>query len=144
MTQLLLMCRIAGRQAAIPATRVKSVIEIEAITPIPATPDFIVGLTALRSQALTVIDCRRALGFERGTVERGTRAAVVEVEGHLYALAVDEAHDVVEASGEPVPVSGGLGAGWQRAALGMVETALGPAVLIDIEKLVQGPLAEAA
>lgn len=144
MNKLLLMCRIAGRQAAIPATRVKSVIEIEAITVIPGTPDFIVGLTALRSQALTVIDCRRALGFEKGAVEKGTRAAVVEVEGHLYALAVDEAHDVVEANGDSVPVSGGLGLGWQKAALGMVETASGPAVLIDIEKLVQGPLVEAA
>ena len=63
MNELLLICLIAGRRAAISATRVLSVIEVEAITPIPRTPEFIVGVTALRSQALTVIDCRVALGF---------------------------------------------------------------------------------
>ncbi|HBQ54425.1 MAG TPA: chemotaxis protein CheW, partial [Erythrobacter sp.] len=64
MNDLLLMCMVAGRRAAIPAIRVQSVIEIEDITPIPGAPAFIRGLTALRSQALTVIDCSVALGFE--------------------------------------------------------------------------------
>ena len=52
MNDLLLMCMVAGRRAAIPAIRVQSVIEIEDITPIPGAPAFIRGLTALRSQAL--------------------------------------------------------------------------------------------
>ena len=63
MNDLLLMCLIAGRRAAIPAALVQSVIEIDQITPIPGAPDFILGLTAMRSQALTVIDCQIALGF---------------------------------------------------------------------------------
>ena len=98
MTQLLLMCLIAGRRAAIPTSRVLSVIEIEAVTPIPLTPDFIVGLTALRSQALTVIDCRVSLGFEPSAGVIGSRAAVIEHEGHRYALLVDEAFDVADAA----------------------------------------------
>ena len=67
MNELLLMCLIAGRRAAIPAAEVQSVIEIDDITPIPGVPAYIRGLTALRSQALTVIDCRVALGFESST-----------------------------------------------------------------------------
>ena len=46
MNDLLLMCMVAGRRAAIPAIRVQSVIEIEDITPIPGAPAFIRGLTA--------------------------------------------------------------------------------------------------
>ena len=144
MNQLLLMCLIAGRRAAIPAVRVLSVIEIEAVTPIPVTPDFIIGLTALRSQALTVIDCRVSLGFPASERVLGSRAAVVEHEGHRYALLVDEAFDVTESLSEPVQVPGGFGEDWRRAAKGMVETEGGPALLVDVEQLLLGPNRAAA
>lgn len=144
MNELLVMCTIAGRRAAIPALAVQSVIEVDEITPIPGTPEFICGLTALRSQALTVIDCALALGLDDGCTSTEQRAAVVEVDGHLYALLVDQAYDVSEARSEPVTVPGGFGEGWQRAARGMVETDGGPALLIDVERLVQGPLHAAA
>ncbi|TMM47345.1 chemotaxis protein CheW [Qipengyuania marisflavi] len=144
MNELLLMCLIAGRRAAIPAVRVQSVIEIDEITPIPATPDFICGLTALRSQALTVLDCSLALGLQSAGRGKGERAAVVEVDGHLYALLVEAAYDVGEARSEPIAVPGGFGPEWQRASTGMVETDGGPALLIDIAALVAGPVAIAA
>lgn len=144
MNDLLLLCTIAGRRAAIPAVDVQSVIEVETITPIPGTPEFILGLTALRSQALTVIDCSLAIGLEQPCASQDHRAAVVEVDGHLYALMVDEAHDVGEARSEPVAVPGGFGEGWQRAAHGMVETDAGPTLLVNVEHLVSGPLQEAA
>ncbi|MGE5953215.1 MAG: chemotaxis protein CheW [Qipengyuania vulgaris] len=144
MNELLLMCTIAGRRAAIPAVEVQSVIEVDNITPIPGTPDFILGLTALRSQALTVIDCALAIGLEQACTSKDQRAAVVDIDGHLYALLVDEAHDVGEAKSEPVAVPGGFGEGWQRAARGMVETDGGPTLLVDIEHLVSGPLRQAA
>ena len=144
MSELMLMCLIAGRRAAIPTARVLSVIEIEAVTPIPLAPDFILGLTALRSQALTVVDCRIALGFPASETVDGSRAAVVEHEGHRYALVVDEAFDVAQALTPPVPVPGGFGAGWQHAAAGMVETEGGPALLVDVERLIQGSARAAA
>lgn len=144
MNQLLLMCLIAGRRAAIPTNRVLSVIEIEAVTPIPATAEFIIGLTALRSQALTVIDCRVSLGFAASERVIGNRAAVIEHEGHRYALLVDEAFDVAEALSEPAPVPGGFGEGWRHAATGMIETESGPALLVDVEQLILGPRHAAA
>ena len=144
MNELLLMCLVAGRRAAIPAVRVQSVIEVKDITPIPGVPPFIRGLTALRSQALTVIDCPVALGFEGQEEVSSQRAAVVDVDGHLYALLVDEAYDVGEARSEPIDVPGGFGPGWQAAARGMVETDGGPTLLIDVEALVAGPVARAA
>lgn len=144
MSDLLLMCRIAGRRAAIAARDIQSVIEIEEITPIPATPPHIAGLTALRSQALTVIDCRVALGFEPAEGIVGARAAVVEQEGHLYALVVDEAYDVGEALSSPRDVPGGFGPGWQHAATGLVETADGPTLAIAIDRIIEGTVATPA
>lgn len=140
MNELLLMCLIAGRRAAIPALRVLSVIELESFTPIPRAPKFIVGLAALRSQALTVIDSRVSLGFSPSERVIGSRAAVIEHEGHRYAILVDEAFDVTEALAPPVSVPGGFGAGWQHAASGMVETESGPALVVDVERLLTGPV----
>jgi purine-binding chemotaxis protein CheW len=137
-TQALLMCLIAERRVAFPAVEVRSVIEIERITPIPRTAPHIAGITALRSQALTVIDCRVALGFPGLGDPVGSRAAVVDHQGHSYALVVDQAFDVVEALGETATVPGGFGEAWAEAATGMVETATGPTLLMAIEKLIAG------
>ena len=138
MNELLVMTRIAGRRAAFRAIEIQSIIEIEAISPVPRAPDFIVGLTAMRSRSITVVDCRKSLCLESDTAP-DSRAAVVEIEGHLYALQVDKVEDVTDARSAPEPVPGGFGDAWRRVSLGMVETDDGPAVLIDVERMIGGP-----
>lgn len=139
MSALLVMTQIAGRRCALNANDVKSVIELGVITPVPRAPAFIAGITALRSQALTVIECRRSLGFDEMIWATDHRAAVVAIEGHSYALMVDAIEDITTAQSEPEPVPGGFGAEWSRAATGMVETTIGPALLIDLPALIEGP-----
>ncbi len=143
MGELLVMTIIAGRRAALRAADVQSVIEIERIHPVPRAPNFIAGLAALRSQSLTVIDCRKSIGLARGAAA-DCRAAVVELGGHPYALLVDSVVDVVESRSEPMPLPGGFGEGWSRVAIGMVETEDEPALLIDIARMVAGPGANRA
>jgi len=141
--KLLVILQIAGRRCALSALDVRSVIETGAITPIPRAPSWIAGITALRSQALTVIDCRRALGLAGGVTEgdwpTDHRAAVVTEGGHSYALLVDGIEDITTAAGEAGQVPGGFGAEWSRVALGMIETMAGPALLIDLPALLVGP-----
>ena len=144
MKRLMLLCTIAGRQAAIPALAIRSVIEIDAIEPIPGTAPWIAGLTALRSQALTVIDCRVALGFKSAGDPVGSRAAVIAEDGHLYALVVDDASDVEEIEGEIQQLRGGFGPQGANAAVGMVETPRGPAIILDIPALLGLDKPEAA
>lgn len=143
MNELLVLTRIAGRRAAFRAVEIQSVIEIESISPVPRAPDFITGLTAMRSRSLTVVDCRKSLGLAAETPP-DSRAAVIEVDGHFYALQVDKVEDVTEARSAPEPVPGGFGEAWQRISLGMVETDDGPAVLVDVERLIAGPPAKMA
>lgn len=136
---LLVIVQIAGRRCALRAPDVKSVIEIAHVTPIPRTPAWIAGITALRSQALTVIDCRRAIGTPAADWPTDHRAAVVAQGGHSYALRVDAIEDITTAVGEPGLVPGGFGAEWSRIAEGMVETMAGPALLVDLRALLAGP-----
>ena len=144
MSDLLLLTRIGGRAAAFRAQDIRSIIELGAITPVPRAPHHVAGLAALRSRALTVLDARRALGITGEAAETDERAAVVEVAGHAYALQVDRVNDVVTALGEPAAAPATLGPEWTRVALGMIETTAGPAILIDVVGLVNGPNRAAA
>lgn len=136
---LLVLARIAGRACAFGALDVKSVIEIGTVTPIPRSPSWIAGITALRSQALTVIDCRRALGLPPSDWPTDHRAIVVAEGGHSYALLVDAIEDITTAASEAGQVPGGFGPEWSRIATGMVETMAGPALRVDIAALIAGP-----
>jgi purine-binding chemotaxis protein CheW len=145
MNELLLVVTIAGERVAFPAAAVESVVELDALTAVPRAAPHVAGLSALRSRVLTVIDCMRSLELGTTDCSDGIReAAVVELDGHHYALIVDLVEDVVEAGSDPAPVRGAMGAGWERVAQGMVETEAGPLLLIDVAALVAGVEAKAA
>lgn len=135
MSELVVLVTIDGKRVAISAPEVESVIELDTIYPVPGAPAYVAGLTAMRSQTMTVIDSRAALGLPSAT-KSAERCPVISINGHLYALLVDSVEDVVEASSECTPIAGGYGAAWQHVAKGMVETDTGPVLLIDPEALI--------
>ncbi len=145
MTELLLIVTIAGERVALPSADVESVVELDTLIPVPRAAPHVAGLSALRSRVLTVIDCRRSLELDASDGADGIReAAVVELDGHHYALIVDSVEDVVEALSEPAHVRAAMGAGWERVASGMVETEAGPLLLIDVRSLIGGAERQAA
>ncbi len=144
MNELLLIVSIAGSRVAMPAAEVESVVELDTLIPVPRAPAHLAGLSALRSRVLTVIDCQRSLELGSTDLNDGKlhEAAVVELDGHNYALTVDAVEDVVEALSEPAPIRAAMGDGWERVSLGMVETEEGPLLLVDVAALIAGPGAE--
>jgi purine-binding chemotaxis protein CheW len=143
--ELLLVVTIAGERVALPASAVESVVELDTLIPVPRAPAHVAGLSALRSRVLTVIDCMRSLELGITDCSDGIReAAVIEIDGHHYALIVDLVEDVVEAESEPQPVRAAMGPGWERVSDGMVETEVGPLLLIDVVALIGGIEAKAA
>jgi purine-binding chemotaxis protein CheW len=145
MNELLLIVSIAGSRVALPAASVESVVELESLIPVPRAPSHLAGLSALRSRVLTVIDCQRSLELGTTDLNDGSlhEAAVVELDGHHYALTVDAVEDVVEALSDPAPIRAAMGDGWERVSKGMVETEEGPLLLVDIAALLAGPGSEA-
>ena len=144
MNELLLIVTIAQSRVAFPAAKVESVVELDALSPVPRAAAHVAGLSALRSRVLTVIDCQRSLELGSTDLSGLHEAAVVEVDGHHYALTVDAVEDVVEALSDPQPVRATMEAGWERVGLGMVETEEGPLLLIDIDALIAGPAGDRA
>ena len=145
MSELLLVVTIAGERVALRSAAVESVVELDALIPVPRAAPHVAGLSALRSRVLTVIDCMRSLELGLTDCSDGIReAVVVELDGHHYALLVDLVEDVVEARSEPSPVRAAMGPGWERISEGMVETENGPLLVIDVAALIGGAEAKAA
>ena len=139
MSGMLLVVVLAGRRAVLPADQVNSVIELDAVTPVPRAAPHVVGLAALRSRPLTVIDCCVSLGVEATDDAGARRAVVVEHDGHLYGLLVDSADAIVAALGEPGLLGADPGPGWRRVSTGRVETEAGALPLLDVAGLIGGP-----
>jgi purine-binding chemotaxis protein CheW len=137
--ELLLVVVIGGERVALPAASVESVVELDTLIPVPRAAPHVAGLSALRSRVLTVIDCMRSLELGTTDCSDGIReGAVVELDGHHYALLVDVVEDVVEAQSDPVPIRAAMGSGWERVSQGMVETESGPLLLVDVAALIAG------
>jgi purine-binding chemotaxis protein CheW len=144
MEDLKLIARIAGQEVAISADAVESVVEIDAITPVPRAATHIAGLAALRSRVLTIIDTYAALELGQSPRDGVIQAIVVTIDNHLYGLLVDEVVDVAAIIGDPQTLHAGLSPGWAHAALGLVEHQDRALLLLDPARIVAGPLSAAA
>ena len=135
MNRDLLIARVAGQRFAVPAVEVQSVVELGAVVPVPRAPGWIAGLTTQRSRTLTVIDVAVA-NDPAGAAKSHRFALVAEVDGCGYALAVDAVESVLPTESEIQSPRVKLAAGWARVAVGMVETAVGTVLPIDLGRLV--------
>ncbi|MCI1208195.1 MAG: chemotaxis protein CheW [Treponema sp.] len=79
--------------------RVKELMGITKITPLPRTPEFIRGIINLRGQIIPVIDLRLKFGLEFREYTKRTSIIVVEVnyneENMLMGLVVDSIQEVI-------------------------------------------------
>lgn len=141
MTGLYLIAHIAGRIVAIGSEQVQSVVDIAAVTPVPCAPPHVRGLAALRSRVVTVIDTRLALGLARA--QDATRAIIVCVDGHDYALLVDALDDISPFALHPLSNGLALDPAWRALGRGLVERDGEPVLVIDLAALIPGQAAAA-
>ena len=134
MSTLYVLAWVGAQRVAFDATRVEAVVDIAMVVPVPLAAAQVVGLAAIRSQVITVIDCGVATGSEPGSPTG--RAIITAVDGHRYALRVDHVDDVVSGS---IPVAGAavpLGVFWSSMSDGVIEVAGEFAVVVDPARLV--------
>lgn len=74
---------------------VREFTDVRKVTPIPCTPDYVIGNMNLRGEILTLIDIRTALNMPSGTIGSRTKAIVVEVVDIVAGIVVDQVLDVM-------------------------------------------------
>ncbi len=85
-----LACELGGVVYAVPVERVREVVRIRPMTPIPRVSEEICGVVSQRREIVQVIDVRRRLGFPPGEPTRASRILFVRgADGTAAGLLVD-------------------------------------------------------
>lgn len=114
---LFLVARVGTTTIALPAETVEAVVRIDAVVPVPCAPPAVIGLAAIRSRVLTLIDTAMIAGED---AERGQFMAIVSIDGHGYGLALERVEDVIAVEGFGTLPAGLTGA-WERLAEGLAD-----------------------
>jgi chemotaxis signal transduction protein len=83
---------VGAEQYALPVEYVHQVVDLGGLTPVPGSPDTVLGLRNLNGEILPAFDLARILQIERDG--RAPRLLVTECHGQRAAFAVDEVLDV--------------------------------------------------
>jgi purine-binding chemotaxis protein CheW len=86
---------LSGELFGITLAMVREFTEIRQVTPIPCCPARIVGNMNLRGEILTLVDIRELLNLPPTDIADSSKVMVVEVEGIVTGIVVEEVRDVM-------------------------------------------------
>lgn len=105
----LLTFEVDSTPYAVPVERVREIVRIRPITPVPRVPAEVLGVISLRGEIVEVLDLRRRLGLEPIAARRSTRIIVVSSEtGKVAGILVDAVQEVLRIPEDAInPTSSG-------------------------------------
>ncbi|MCE5336326.1 MAG: chemotaxis protein CheW [Desulfobacteraceae bacterium] len=117
--------------------KVKEIIGVMKITPVPQTPDFVKGVINLRGKVIPVIDLRLRFGMMEADYTDRTCIVVVEITGSTGKLhigvVVDSVSEVLNIKGSDIEDTPSFGTTLNTEyILGMAKTGGGVKILLDI------------
>jgi purine-binding chemotaxis protein CheW len=119
-TEGLVSIRIGKQAFGVPVLKVQDVIAQTAINRVPLGPVEVAGSLNLRGRIVTAVDMRRRLRMEPRRADEGFMSVIVERNGELYALLVDDVGDVLwlpQSTYEPLPAT--LSRDWRGVCSGL-------------------------
>ena len=104
----LLSFEIAGAPYAVPVDRVREIVRMRPVTPVPRTPEEVRGVVSLRGEIIELIDLGRRLGLGSIESSRRTRIIVVKTgDDEVVGLLVDAVKEVMRISNDAIqPATG--------------------------------------
>jgi purine-binding chemotaxis protein CheW len=79
----------------VPVEQVREVRDMQAVTPVPGAPPYVVGVTNLRGQIITIVDFRKRLGLPSKSGGVNEKIIIVEMGEYAVGVVVDEVTDVL-------------------------------------------------
>ncbi len=131
---------LAEEEYGIGILRIKEIIGMMPITPVPRTPEFVKGVINLRGKVIPVMDLRLRFGMEEiGYTER-TCIIVVEISGDTgtvqTGIVVDSVSEVMNMKGADIEDSPSFGTHLNTDyILGMAKMEGGVKILLDIDQV---------
>jgi purine-binding chemotaxis protein CheW len=82
--------------------KVREIIPIQKIVPVPRAPDFVEGIINLRGKVIPVLDLRKHFGFEKKQATPEQRIVLTEADGEGIGVIVDSVSSVLRISDDSV------------------------------------------
>ena len=130
---------LAGEEYGLEILKVREIIGMMDITPVPRTPEFIKGVINLRGQIIPVIDLR--LKFNMSPVEMTNRTCIIVVDvGSIETgVIVDQVSEVLEIAEEDIGDAPSFGVNMEtQFIIGMGKAEGKVKILLDIDKVLTG------
>lgn len=127
---------IGGQMFGIPILQVQDVLGQLKVTKIPLAPSQVAGALNLRGRIVTAIDVRDCLGLSPIDMKNKVMSVVVENDGELYSLMIDQVGDVLslyDDDFENTPST--LDPTWRSVSLGIYRLQQKLLVILDVPKL---------
>lgn len=120
--------------------KIKEIIGMMSITPVPRTPEFVKGVINLRGKVIPVVDLRLRFGMEAMDYTERTCIVVVEIAGQagtiLMGCVVDSVSEVLNIKAEEVEDTPSFGARLDTSyILGMAKMEGGVKILLEIDRV---------
>ena len=120
--------------------KIKEIIGMMPVTPVPQTPDYVKGVINLRGKVIPVVDLRLRFVMDEIDYTERTCIIVVEIEGQagivLIGIVVDAVSEVLNIKGEDIEETPTFGTKLNTEyILGMAKMEGGVKILLDIDQI---------
>lgn len=131
---------LAGEEYGIGILKVREIIGLMPITPVPRTPEYIRGVINLRGKVIPVVDLRLKFGMKAMADTERTCIIVTEIATNgnkiSMGIVVDSVSEVVNIKSGEIENTPNFGAKLDTAyILGMAKIGSGVKILLDIDKV---------
>ncbi len=92
----LVIFKLGQEEYGVAIERVKRIINLSEVTPVPKANSSVEGAINLRGEIIPIINLKKRLGLPDQRYSLGARVVVVEVDKQLWGIEVDEAVEVLK------------------------------------------------
>ncbi|MFH0810874.1 MAG: chemotaxis protein CheW [Pseudomonadota bacterium] len=130
---------LAGEEYGIEILKVREIIGMMDITPLPQSPHYVKGVINLRGKVIPVVDLRLKFGLEASEYHDRTCIIVVEVSGAsgpvLMGIVVDTVSEVMSVEASEVEEPPNLGSLDGSHIMALAKLRGGVKILLDIDRV---------
>lgn len=120
----------------VPVEQVREVRDMQALTPVPGAPPYVLGVTNLRGQIVTIIDFRKRLNLPARKEGEGEKIMIIEVGEQAVGVVVDTVTDVLTIPWKDIERKIKVATTLTDSLLGIGKIADKLVIILDLAKLI--------
>lgn len=140
-----LIFRLGSEEYGLEILKVREIIQAQALTTVPRTPEHVRGVLNLRGRVIPVIDMHLRFGLEKSETHAQPVIVIVQIDDVEVGLIVDSVSEVLDVPGANIEETPALGRHVDTGfILGLAKTSGRVTMLLNVDKILTADDAAAA